>query len=100
MHTLGLRRASFIVGCVFAVFALITYSFSLSERADAISMDYAVVMNPVSSVKSSPGDAGKSLFILHEGTKVEILDELGSWFKIEISDGRQGWMPMADIERI
>jgi tetratricopeptide (TPR) repeat protein len=97
MHTLGLRRASFIVGCVFAVFALITYSFSLSERADAISMDYAVVMNPVSSVKSSPGDAGKSLFILHEGTKVTILDSVGSWNNIELADGRQGWIPSADI---
>ena len=59
-----------------------------------------IVMIPVSSVKSSPGEEGKSLFILHEGTRVEILDELGSWLKIQISDGRQGWMPAGDVQAI
>jgi uncharacterized protein YgiM (DUF1202 family) len=54
----------------------------------------------MSSVKSSPGEEGKSLFILHEGTKVEILDVLGTWYKVEISDGRQGWMPAGDVETI
>ena len=57
-------------------------------------------MIPVSSVKSSPGEDGKSLFILHEGTRLKILDELGTWYKAEISDGRQGWIRSADIEVI
>ena len=74
--------------------------FAISERSDALSNDKAVVMAAVSSVKSSPEGAATSLFILHEGTKVEIIDELGSWKRVQLSDGRQGWLPASDIEEI
>jgi SH3-like domain-containing protein len=60
--------------------------------------DAAIVMRPVTSVKSSPSaEASKDLFILHEGTKVRILDTVGSWNNISLADGRQGWLPSDDI---
>ena len=63
--------------------------------------DDAIVMRPVVSVKSSPSaESSQDLFILHEGTKVEILDQVGSWNNIELADGRQGWMRSADMEII
>jgi SH3-like domain-containing protein len=63
--------------------------------------DKAIIMKPVSSVKSSPsGDSAKDLFVLHEGTKVQVLDNVGGWSNIELSDGRQGWLPSSDIEII
>jgi SH3-like domain-containing protein len=58
-------------------------------------------MKPVTSVKSSPGGGtSKDLFVLHEGTKVRILDQIGDWQNIELSDGRQGWLPASDMEII
>lgn len=42
----------------------------------------------------------KDLFVIHEGTKVTILDEVGSWRNISLADGRQGWIPASDIEII
>ena len=78
----------------------------VAELLDLAENDYsdadkAIVMRPVTSVKSSPA-AGSStdLFILHEGTKVKVIDEVGSWNNIELADGRRGWIPSADIERI
>ena len=66
-----------------------------------IKADYAIVMRPVSSVKSSPSaESSKDLFVLHEGTKVSILDSVGKWYNISLSDGRQGWIPESDIEII
>ena len=63
--------------------------------------DDAVVMRPVTSVKSSPSsEASTDLFILHEGTKVKIIDAVGSWNNIELADGRQGWIQSGDIEVI
>jgi SH3-like domain-containing protein len=61
----------------------------------------AIVMRPVSSVKSSPSaDSAKDLFILHEGTRVRILDNVSSFSNIELADGRQGWIASGDIEVI
>jgi SH3-like domain-containing protein len=66
-----------------------------------MSADDAVVMRPVVSVKSSPSaESSTDLFILHEGTKVRILDEVGRWNNIELADGRQGWLQSGDMERI
>ena len=64
-------------------------------------VDDAIVMRPVTSVKSSPSsESSQDLFILHEGTKVKIIDEVGGWNNVELADGRQGWLPSADLEVI
>lgn len=97
---LGARKLSFILACIVALFALGALLFSLSEKSDALHADSAVMIQPVSTVKSSPGDGGKSIFVLHEGTKVELLDSLGEWVKIELTDGRQGWVETSVLETI
>ena len=96
----GVRTLAFVAACVCFIMALSAYAFSWSERGDVLSDRDAIVMQSVTSVKSSPSGEGKSLFILHEGTKVEVLDSVGDWVKVEIADGRQGWMPEGDISRI
>jgi SH3-like domain-containing protein len=59
------------------------------------------VVRPVTSVKSSPsGEAATDRFVLHEGTKVRLIDQVGSWSNIELADGRQGWMRTGDLETI
>ena len=82
------------------LFAIISVLFAVNLRRNANSEDTAIVMVPVSNIKSAPNSTGNNLFILHEGSKVEILEEAGQWCRIEISDGRQGWMHKSDIEVI
>ena len=99
--TVSGRRAGFFTGLVTMILAICALTFSLWQKHDYESADDAVVMRPVTSVKSSPSaESSKDLFILHEGTKVRIIDEVGSWNNIELADGRQGWIPSADIEII
>lgn len=97
---MGIRKVSFV--CAILSFLLFVSSllFSISQYRQSQRKDQAIVMVPVSSVKSSPNESGQSLFIIHEGTKVEIIDELGQWNRIELSDGRQGWLLVRDIEII
>ena len=95
------RRAGFFTGIVFLFFAAASLSFSFWQKNDYIKADSAIVMKPVASVKSSPsGDSAKDLFVLHEGTKVRVIDNVGAWSNVELADGRQGWIPSADIETI
>lgn len=92
------RRTGFFTGIVTLLLAVASLSFSLWQKNDYMSADEAIVMRPVTSAKSSPSaEASKDLFILHEGTKVTILDSVGNWNNIELADGRQGWIPSADI---
>ena len=92
------RRTGFFTGIVTLLLAVASLSFSFWQKNDYMSADEAIVMRPVTSAKSSPSaEASKDLFILHEGTKVTILDSVGNWNNIELADGRQGWIPSADI---
>ena len=95
------RRLGFFAGLAMLVLSLCALGFSSWQKSDYRNADTAVVTAPVSSVKSSPGsDSAKDLFVLHEGTKVNILDTVGSWNNIELSDGRQGWIKSSDLEII
>ena len=87
--------------CGLLVFMCFAFGFSVSQKKASMNADMAIVTRPVVSVKSSPSaEASKDLFILHEGTKVRIIDEVGSWNNIELADGRQGWILAEDIEVI
>ncbi len=95
------RRTGFFTGIVMILFAVFSLSFAIWQKNDYMKADDAIVMRPVASVKSSPSaEAAKDLFILHEGTKVKVIDSVGSWNNIELADGRQGWIPSGDIEII
>ena len=99
--TTGARRAGFFTGIATLLLTLLCWGFARSQKADAERHDAAIVMRPVSSVTSSPSsDAAKSLFILHEGTRVKVLDEVSGYTDIELADGRRGWIATGDIERI
>ena len=95
------RRTGFFTGIVTLLLAVASLSFALWQKNDYMSADDAIVMRPVTSVKSSPSsEASTDLFILHEGTKVHILDRVGTWINIELADGRQGWLQAKDLEVI
>lgn len=99
--SVGKRRAGFYCGIVLLLLSAGALSFSIWQKSDSMKTDTAIVMSPVSSVKSSPSSgSSKDLFVIHEGTKVTILDEVGSWKNISLADGRQGWLPAADLEVI
>jgi len=97
--SVGKRRTGFYCGIVFLILSLLCLNFSLWQKRDYSKKDSAIVMMPVSSVKSSPS-SGKDLFVIHEGTKVEIIDNVGDWKNISLADGRQGWIESSAIEVI
>ena len=99
--TPGKRRWGFFAGIAALLLTFLCWDFAQWQRTEALRQDQAIVMRPVSSVKSSPSDTGaKDLFILHEGTRATILDNVGGFSQIEIADGRQGWIPSAEVEVI
>lgn len=99
--SLALRRTGFFSGIVFFLLAVMSVTFAFWQKSDYMRKDGAIIMTPVVSVKSSPSsEASTDLFILHEGTKVIIIDEVGEWRNIELADGRQGWMRSADMDII
>jgi SH3-like domain-containing protein len=58
-------------------------------------------MGAAVNVKSTPAKNGTDLFILHEGTKVEITDgAMKDWKRVKVADGKDGWVEAKDLEVI
>lgn len=77
-------------------------SFALSHRNKDLVSDSrkGIIFSPVVSGKSSPDNSGTDLFVLHEGTKVSVEDEVGEWYEIRLSDGNKGWVPSNSLDII
>lgn len=60
----------------------------------------AVVISDTVSVRSGLSQDATELFLLHEGTKVSVDEELRGYAKIKFSDDKIGWVEKKDIEII
>ena len=52
------------------------------------------------NVLSEPIAAASTLFVLHEGTKVRILQRVEDQWEIALANGNVGWLPSGDLEEI
>jgi tetratricopeptide (TPR) repeat protein len=95
-----IKRVSFWAGCFLLVFTIFTWSFAAKQKSRLINHNYAIVMQPTVTVKSSPSEKGTNLFVIHEGLKVKITDKLGDWVEIRLADGNKGWLLTESVERI
>lgn len=97
---LALRKAGFYGTLAAAlVFAASTW-FAAGERREMLDRSQAVVMPASVAVKSSPDKSATDLFVLHEGTVVEVTGRLDTWCEITIADGKKGWLECGKIETI
>ncbi len=96
----SMKPMGFLLATFFLIIGSCGWFLAQQSYADHVSSKSAVVMNVTAYVKSSPGDSNTDLFLLHEGTKVEVIDEYENWVKIKIANGSVGWLKMAEIEQI
>ena len=96
----GLRKLSFITSVLALFLCVITIVFASQQRNIQLDNSQAIIFSPVVTVKGSPDAKSTDLFIIHEGLKVKIIDQIGDWYRILLSDGNQGWAPAESMQRI
>jgi tetratricopeptide (TPR) repeat protein len=100
VRKLWVRKVGFSVSLIALFFTVISLLSANSRYNVETSNTSAIVFMQTVTVKSSPDNSGNDLFILHEGTKVNIKSTLGNWVEINTLDGNSGWMPASAIEVI
>lgn len=95
-----IKKTSFWVGLIFILFSVTTFLLA-NQKYNSFTRDHqAIVFSPTLTVKSSPSETGIDLFVIHEGSKVQIKDHIGEWYEIEIANGSVGWIKEKDIRKI
>ena len=96
----GIRKTIFNIGLTFMFLTVFSFLFGKKQSEHVISNNSAIVFDSSVYIKSSPDEKGVDLFILHEGVKLLILDEIGEWKRIRIANGNEGWIKAESIEII
>ncbi len=92
------KRWSFI-GSLLALFiCIIAVLFAFIQQRDFSAKQPAIIFAEESTIKAEPNETGQQVFLLHEGTKVDILEELNEWNKIRLADGKTGWMLKSELK--
>ena len=89
---MGLRKLGFFAGIVFLIVFGLSVIFAAQLKNAAFRQDQAIIMTPTVTVKSSPNETSVDLFVLHEGSKVALLETSNGWNKIRIANGSVGWL--------
>jgi tetratricopeptide (TPR) repeat protein len=97
---LVLRKAGFWLALGLLFLSFFTFAFAWNGYRLTESTHEAIVFTPTITVKSSPNEKSTDLFVLHEGAKVKLLDNIGGWYEIRIANGSVGWLPKEVLEKI
>ena len=89
---IGVRKLGFFAGIVFLLAFAMSVLFAAQLKHASETQDQAIIMAPTVTVKSSPSEASVDLFVLHEGTKVSVLETSNGWNKVRIANGSVGWL--------
>ncbi len=64
-------------------------------------IEFGIVYNDVIEVNFEPNEKSEVLFEIHEGTKVEVIENFDTdWLKIKLSNGQTGWVIKNQIKII
>jgi tetratricopeptide (TPR) repeat protein len=99
-NTYKIKKMSFWIGFSMILITIFSINFALKQYNNINAKNQAIIFSPTVTVKSSPDEKGTDKFVIHEGTKVMLLDELNNWVKIRIANGSNGWVEKQTFEII
>lgn len=94
------KKSSFWISMLAVAIAIASFTFSYKQKQEVMNSKQAIVFASKVTVKSSPAESGTDLFVIHEGAKVFIADQMSEWYEIRLADGSQGWLRKKTVEAI
>jgi len=94
------KRLYFTVAAASLLVAIVALSFAYQQENNVKHAIYAIVFSKETQVKTAPKLSSEQAFILHEGTKVKVLENFKNWTKIKLTNGSIGWVIAKDIKNL
>lgn len=95
-----LRKACFYLGVLFIVAGTCAVIITVKQNNYFASNRQAIIFNSSVTAKSEPVNLSKDIFVVHAGTKVNILDHRQDWIKITLPNGNTGWINANAVKTI
>jgi tetratricopeptide (TPR) repeat protein len=98
--TISMKKATFFAVILFAATGIFFLTTAYIQNQRMHGNKSAIIMETSAYIKSSPDEKSTNLFMLHAGTRIDIVDELSGWKKIRIANGNVGWLSDDQLEII
>ena len=93
------KRVSFLIGFTALFLSIASIAFAYKKYNMELADNPAIVFAEETDIKTDPNLRSETAFQLHEGTKVQVLENYNDdWTKIKLTDGKTGWIPSEDIK--
>lgn len=79
---------------------LLTIGAAWFEKYSDLKERPAIIFESKIAVKNEPRANATDAFTLHEGTKVYVLEAVGEWRKIQLTDETEGWIVNTAIKEL
>ena len=86
------KRVYFSTSVLFLIISFLISNIIWQETKNREKIKKGIIFAKELSVFSEPNKRNEEIFIIHEGTKVELIDKLKGWQKIKLSNGSEGWV--------
>ena len=86
-----------ILSAILLIFAVV---FAYKSYNYEVNIKSAIIFKQSTEIKNAPTLNSDTVFELHEGTKVQVLDAIDNWKKIKLADGKIGWIVGDDMQEI
>ena len=97
---IALRKTAFWSGLTTLLLSLLFFFMAYHSYREIRQEKHGIIFTPTVTVKSSPSENSVDLFVIHEGTKVRLVDKLEGWTQIRIANGSVGWVRNEDYRSI
>lgn len=96
-----LKKRIFFSGMFVVLLGIFVAAFSgIYEKNRKLNDKPAIVFADTASVKSEPKAASPDELVLHEGTKVYVLESIANWKKVQLTDETTGWIEDSAIKEL
>ncbi len=107
----SLKKMGFFSGIIFIITTVSMIIFAYKSAQYSTTHNKAIVIEPSTILSTSPRipkDRTEEAMLLHEGTKVEIIDSITDtgntsgikWYDVKVSNNHRAWIKSTDIEII
>lgn len=99
-QTIRIKKLAFYSFSLALILGLISWFMAAQQERLLKTKEYAIIMNPTVTISSSPSEGSSQLFVLHEGSKVKIKEEIDEWYRVALPNGNEGWVEKTELEAI
>ena len=94
------RKQGFLIGMVLILLCISTGLLAYSQASFERNSKMGIILVSEVALQTAPDTDSKALLQLHEGSRVYILDRIGTWYKVQLDNGEKGWLPEASFEQV